>query len=176
MALSMSKRARRMERRHKKAGPASLNVTSLMDIFTLLVFFLLANSNEVDVLPSASIIQMPESISEQKPHETVVVMVTDDDILVHGETVMTTQAAMAGDGIIAPLRAALMEETARLVVADGSTPAAREVTIMGDKAIPFRLLKKVMATCTDAQYERISLAVTQKQNKAKARDQEASRT
>jgi biopolymer transport protein ExbD len=169
MALSMSKRAMRMERRHQKAGPASLNITSLMDIFTLLVFFLLANSNEVDVLPSASIIQMPESISEQKPHETVVVMVTDDDILVRGESVVSTLTAMADNApVIAPLRAALVEETARLVAPDGGEPAAREVTIMGDKAIPFRLLKKVMATCTDAQYERISLAVTQKQSKAGA--------
>src|SRR5262245_25484884 len=116
MALSMSKRAMRMERRHQKAGPASLNITSLMDIFTLLVFFLLANSNEVDVLPSASIIEMPESISEQKPHETVVVMVTDDDILVRGESVASTLTAMADDApVIAPLRAALVEETARLV-------------------------------------------------------------
>ena len=40
MALSMSKRALRMERRHQKAGPAHLNIVSLMDIFTLLVFFL----------------------------------------------------------------------------------------------------------------------------------------
>ena len=175
MALSMSKRALRMERRHKKAGPASLNITSLMDIFTLLVFFLLANSSDVEVLPSASIIQMPESLSEQKPHETVVVMVTDDDILVRGEPVVSTLAAMAGDGpVIEPLKAALAEETARLVVSDGAAPAAREVTIMGDRAIPFRLLKKVMATCTDAQYERISLAVTQRQGKAGA--QESSRT
>jgi biopolymer transport protein ExbD len=175
MALSMSKRALRMERRHEKAGPAHLNIVSLMDIFTLLVFFLLANSNDVEVLPSASIIQMPESVSEDKPRPTVVVMVTEDDILVRGESVVKTKAAMAGGGsVIAPLKAALVEEAARLIVTDGAAPEAREVTIMGDKEIPFHLLKKVMATCTEAAYERVSLAVMQKQVNVNAR--EASRT
>src|SRR5262245_53976655 len=161
----MSKRALRMEKRHQKAGPAHLNIVSLMDIFTLLVFFLLA-SNDTEVLPSTSIVKMPESVSEEKPRETVVVMVTDDDILVRGERVVTTKAALAGSApVIAPLKAALVDEASRLIVADGAAPEAREVTIMGDKAIPFRLLKKVMATCTDAAYERISLAVVQKEDK-----------
>jgi len=168
MALSMSKRALRMERRHQKAGPAHLNIVSLMDIFTLLVFFLLA-SNDTEVLPSASIVKMPESVSEQKPRETVVVMVTDDDILVRGELVVTTKAAMAGSAPVIPaLKAALVGEASRLIVDDGAAPEAREVTIMGDKAIPFRLLKRVMATCTDAAYERISLAVVQKETKVSA--------
>jgi biopolymer transport protein ExbD len=164
----MSKRALRMEKRHQKAGPAHLNIVSLMDIFTLLVFFLLA-SNDTEVLPSTSIVKMPESVSEQKPRETVVVMVTDDDILVRGEKVVTTRAALAGDAqVIAPLKAALVDEASRLIVSDGAAPEAREITIMGDKAIPFRLLKKVMATCTDAAYERISLAVVQKEDKVSA--------
>ena len=168
MALSMSKRALRMERRHQKAGPAHLNIVSLMDIFTLLVFFLLA-SNDTEVLPSTSIVKMPESVSEQKPRETVVVMVTDDDILVRGEKVVTTKAALAGtSSVIGPLKAALVDEASRLIVSEGAAPEAREVTIMGDKAIPFRLLKKVMATCTDAAYERISLAVVQKETKVSA--------
>jgi biopolymer transport protein TolR len=168
VALSMSKRALRMERRHQKAGPAHLNIVSLMDIFTLLVFFLLA-SNDTEVLPSTSIVKMPESVSEQKPRETVVVMVTDDDILVRGEKVVTTKAALAdASPVIGPLKAALVDEASRLIVSEGAAPEAREVTIMGDKAIPFRLLKKVMATCTDAAYERISLAVVQKETKVSA--------
>jgi len=168
VALSMSKRALRMERRHQKAGPAHLNIVSLMDIFTLLVFFLLA-SNDTEVLPSTSIVKMPESVSEQKPRETVVVMVTDDDILVRGEKVVTTKVALAdASPVIGPLKAALVDEASRLIVSEGAAPEAREVTIMGDKAIPFRLLKKVMATCTDAAYERISLAVVQKETKVSA--------
>ena len=45
---------------------------------------------------------------------------------------------------------------------DDTDIAQREVTIMGDKEIPYSLLKKVMATCTQADYGMLSLAVLQK--------------
>ena len=38
----------------------------------------------------------------------------------------------------------------------------REVTIMGDRELPYSVLKKVMASCTEADYGKISLAVLQK--------------
>ena len=52
---------------------------------------------------------------------------------------------MAGNSAVIAPPAALAEEASRLIVNDGATPEARGVTIMGDEAIPFRLLKKVMA-------------------------------
>src|SRR5512138_1138557 len=94
--MKMSRRARRMERHHRRHGAAAgLNLVSLMDIFTILVFFLLVNSAEVELLPSTRAIELPESIAEQKPRETVVVMVTDTDILVQGERVASLQEALA---------------------------------------------------------------------------------
>jgi hypothetical protein len=34
---------------------------------------------------------------------------------------------------------------------------------MADKDIPYEILKKVMSTCTDADYGRLSFALTQKE-------------
>jgi biopolymer transport protein ExbD len=156
-------RAARMDRHHErnKKNPG-LNLVSLMDIFTILVFFLLVNSSEVQDLPSAKSIEMPESVSEQKPRETVVVLVSNDQILVQGVPVMAVADALAAEGnVIAPLAAAL-DDQARRLVRDESSAADREVTILGDKSVPYRLLRKVMATCTDADYGRVSLAVMQK--------------
>jgi biopolymer transport protein ExbD len=138
-----------------------------MDIFTILVFFLLVNSNDSQEVPSSKVIQMPESVADEKPRETVTVMVTADRILVQGREVATLAAADALDGgTIEALRAALDAEHARLIVAGSGEPAdddtPREVTIMGDKGTPFRVLKKVMATCTEADYTRVSLAVVQR--------------
>jgi len=39
---------------------------------------------------------------------------------------------------------------------------SKEVTILADKTIPFKVLKKIMSTCTGSGYGRISLAVIQK--------------
>ena len=164
MALH-SNRAKRMDRRHKRSkGATGLNLVSLMDIFTILVFFLLVNSAEVEVLPNAKDVQLPESIAEQKAEETVVILVSETEILVQGAPVITIEQAMAEDtNVLEPLKAALVSQNDRVLrrTADAEI-AQRAVTIMGDRDIPYRLLKKVMRTCSDADYGRISLAVPQK--------------
>lgn len=161
-------RAARMDRHHARHKKGTLNLVSLMDIFTILVFFLLVNSSDVEVLPNAKDVQLPESIAEQKARETVVVLVTDDELLVQGRVVARIPEIMARDGIIIPeLRAALVSQTDRVLREDAKDDIEnREVTIMGDKEIPYRLLKKVMATCTDADYGQLSLAVLQKTSEA----------
>lgn len=163
--MQMSARAKRMDRRHERAKKGgSLNLVSLMDIFTILVFFLLVNSSEVEVLPNAKDIQLPESIAEEKAKETVVVLIGDEDILVQGTPVARVSDVMQRSGNSIPeLKSALLNQNQRALRRENTDDVAnREVTIMGDKDIPYRLLKKVMATCTESDYGRISLAVLQK--------------
>ncbi|MDJ0757976.1 MAG: biopolymer transporter ExbD [Woeseiaceae bacterium] len=163
--MAKSARARRMDKHHKrnKAG-GGLNLVSLMDIFTILVFFLLVNSSDVEVLPNAKEVQLPESIAEQKAKETVVILIGDEDILVQGAPVAKVAEVMATKGNDIPeLRQALKSQNDRVLRREAQDDiAGREVTIMGDKDIPYRLLKKVMATCTESDYGQISLAVLQK--------------
>jgi len=162
-------RAARMRRHHerRKRG-AALNLVSLMDIFTILVFFLLVSSGEVESLPNPRDVRLPESTADTPSRETVVVLVTANEVLVQGERVARVADVLAGDEIVIPaLKAALEAQTARVIRADVAEDAAsREVTIMGDKALPYRLLKKIMATCTEADYGRVSLAVLQKTSDA----------
>ena len=160
-----SARAKRMEKHHKRnKGAGALNLVSLMDIFTILVFFLLVNSSDVQTLPNAKDMKLPESIAEKKPKENVVVLIGKTDILVQGEPVAKIADVMAIQGNDIPaLREALMSQNDRaLRRAAKEDVAGREVTIMGDKDISYRLLKKVMATCTASDYGQISLAVLQK--------------
>ncbi len=163
--MRQSARAQRMERRHergKKLG--SLNLVSLMDIFTILVFFLLVNSSDVQTLPNAKDIQLPQSIAEEKAKETVVILIGEEDILVQGTPIAKVDDVMRRKGNDIPeLRQALMAQSDRVLRREAQDDiAGREVTIMGDKDIPYRLLKKVMATCTESDYGQISLAVLQK--------------
>ena len=163
--MAKSARARRMDKHHKRnSAGGGLNLVSLMDIFTILVFFLLVNSSDVEVLPNAKEVQLPESIAEQKAKETVVILIGDEDILVQGSPVAKVADVMAKKGNDIPeLRQALKSQNDRVLRREAQDDiAGREVTIMGDKDIPYRLLKKVMATCTEADYGQISLAVLQK--------------
>ena len=163
--MKYADRAARMQRHHArhKRGVA-LNLVSLMDIFTILVFFLLVNSSDVEVLPNAKDVSLPESIAEAKARETVVVLVTNDQLLVQGQVVANIADVMSSSSLVIPgLKAALENQAGRaLRTGDAAREETREVTIMGDKEIPYRLLKKVMATCTDANYGQLSLAVLQK--------------
>ncbi|WP_206202970.1 biopolymer transporter ExbD [Thioalkalivibrio sp. XN8] len=159
--MNSSRRARRMEMHHKRRRGAPLSLVSLMDIFTILVFFLLVNSSDVQQLTTPKSIQMPESMAQQPPRETVVVTVGPESILVQGEVVaMTADVLAADDDLIPGLAAALEQLSARRLRADEGLPP--EVTILGDRELPYRLLRKVMVTCTRADYGRVSLAVVQR--------------
>ena len=163
--MATSARAKRMakhHRRHKADG--ALNLVSLMDIFTILVFFLLVNSSEVETLPNTKDLQLPESITEKKPRETVVILIGKSDIIVQGTPVAKIADVLGIKGNDIPaLRNALLAQNDRVLRRTAANEIERrEVTIMGDKDIPYRLLKKVMATCTGSDYGKISLAVLQK--------------
>jgi len=163
--MRKSVRAQRMERRHERGKKGvALNLVALMDIFTILVFFLLVNSSDVETLPNAKDIQLPQSIAEQKAKESVVILISEEDILVQGSPVAKVADVLKLKGNDIPqLRQALLSQNDRVMRRESQDDIAdREVTIMGDKDIPYRLLKKVMATCTMADYGRISLAVLQK--------------
>ncbi|MFB3124840.1 MAG: ExbD/TolR family protein [Woeseiaceae bacterium] len=163
--MHKSVRAQRMERRHERGKKGvALNLVALMDIFTILVFFLLVNSSDVETLPNAKDIQLPQSIAEEKAKESVVILISEEDILVQGSPVAKVADVLKLKGNDIPqLRQALLSQNDRVMRRESQDDIAdREVTIMGDKDIPYRLLKKVMATCTKADYGRISLAVLQK--------------
>jgi biopolymer transport protein ExbD len=159
-----SARAKRMAKHHKRNRGGALNLVSLMDIFTILVFFLLVNSSDVETLPNSKDLQLPESIAEEKAKESVVILIGEEQIMVQGKPVARVADVMQTQGNDIPaLREALKSQNDRVLRrAAQDDIAGREVTIMGDKDIPYRLLKKVMATCTASDYGQISLAVLQK--------------
>jgi biopolymer transport protein ExbD len=161
----MSNRAKRMlEHQVRNRADAELNLIPMIDILSVMVSFLLVYSTEVELLQNNKGIEMPQSISEQRPRLTVVVMLTKDDLFVQGERVASVNDIRASkDPIIAPLRAALKRPTVVNVAMTDKDIAEREITVMADKVIPYEVLKKVMTTCTDADYGRISFALTQKE-------------
>ncbi|HYC09865.1 MAG TPA: biopolymer transporter ExbD [Steroidobacteraceae bacterium] len=163
--MSMSNRALRMAQHHlRNRADAQLNLIPLIDILSVMVAFLLVYSTEVEVIQNSKGIEIPQSIAQTAPKQSVVVMVTKTDLFVQGEFITTIADIRAAPGpLVEPLRVALKRP---LLVGREMTErdiAQREITIMADKALPYDVLKRVMATCTDADYGRISLAVIQKE-------------
>ncbi|MEA3361707.1 MAG: biopolymer transporter ExbD [Thermodesulfobacteriota bacterium] len=157
-----SRRIRRMERSRKKTP--GLNLTSLMDVFTILVFFLLANSSSSEVLATPKTITLPDSIVEVKPRETVVIMVSPETILVQGEAVINTPELLTATTDSVPAIAERLGQLERNIIGISTKEIveSKEITVLADKTIPFRVLKKIMLTCTASGYGKISLAVIRK--------------
>jgi biopolymer transport protein ExbD len=147
-----------------RAKITKMNLTSLMDVFTILVFFLLVNSGSVELVEAPKNVKLPESQVETKPRETVVIFVSPDDVLVQGEIVARVDDILeAKAGTFDPLTSRLAELKGNIIGPSTLAVAGSlEVTILADRSVPFVVIRRIMTTCTDEGYENVSLAVIQK--------------
>jgi biopolymer transport protein ExbD len=160
--MKTSRRMTRLSRIRPKVS--AINLTSLMDVFTILVFFLVMNSG-TEVL-EASDVELPQSVIETKPVETVVINVGKDEVLVQGEPVARIADILAsGGGDIVPIMTRLAELQERVIgVRTQAVAQSTAITILADKSIPFAVVRQIMSSCTAQGYTRISLAVIQKES------------
>ena len=162
--MKLSPLAKRAQRHERNKSQLDLNLVSLIDIFIILIFFLMFNASGVEILPNTKAVKLPESTAEKSPKETVVVLVSGEDILVQGRKVASVSEVMnSGVEVIDALKAELEFHAGRQMIRkDKQEAAGKAVTILGDKEIPYQLLRKVMVTCARADYSNISFAVLQK--------------
>lgn len=160
--MRTTRRIKRMSRNRLKV--TKMNLTSLMDVFTILVFFLLVNSGSVEVMEAPKQVSLPESMVEEKPRETVVIFVSPEEVLVQGQPVAQIVDILESDSAtIAPITARLAEIRQRVLgPSTKSVAQSQEVTILADKSVPFTVIKRIMTTCTGEGYGQVSLAVIQK--------------
>lgn len=143
---------------------AELNLIPLIDVMSVMVAFLLIYSADVEVVQNTKGVEIPQSSAEARPQQTVLVMITKEHLFVQGDPVASiAEIRSAESATIEPLR----EVLSRPMLVDGAAAdpadAAREITVVADKSLPFDVVRKVMATCTAAAYGKISLAVIEKE-------------
>ncbi len=154
---------KRAERKSRNQTMVDMNLVSLIDVFTILIFFLLSNSGGVETLPSPKAVHLPESVAETSPRETVIVIVSASEIVVDGRKVAMVADVLGADGdLIEPLKAELDLQAGRQVIRKENEAQSKRLTIMGDKDIPYRLLRKIMFTSARANFSDVSFAVRQR--------------
>ena len=169
MISARLKRHRRMRSRGSRHGMPAL--IPMIDMLTILVVYLLVHAADYEILPNTKQIQIPQSVSETKPRETVTVLITKESIFVNGVTLASVASARAGDeAVIEPLRAVLRAEAAKERLAGRADQALPEVTVLADKDLPYRFVKKILSTCTAAEYGKVSLAVLERETGFKRPD------
>jgi biopolymer transport protein ExbD len=159
----MTPRERRAERRSRNQNMVDMNLVSLIDVFTILIFFLLSNSGGVETLPSPKAVKLPESVAQTQPRDTVVVVISGTEIIVDGRRIAMVDDVNKTEGdLIEPLKAELDLQANRQVIRKENEAKGRTLTIMGDKDIPYSLLRKVMFTGARANFSDVSFAVRQR--------------
>jgi biopolymer transport protein TolR len=169
--MSMLGRIRRRKDHHlSHREDAELNLIPLIDILSVMVAFLLVYSADVEIVQNTKGVQIPQSTAKAQPNQSVVVMITKDHVFVQGELVADmAQVRDPASPLIDPLRAVLERP---MIAAAGPAAeidvASREITVLADKSLPYEVVRKVMATCTAADYGKISLAVLEKETPVNA--------
>jgi biopolymer transport protein ExbD len=161
-------RGRRRRWANRFHGHTGLSLTSLMDILTCLLFFVLKSfvaGGEATVPPPG--LTLPASTAERPQTTSMVVAIQKDAIFLGGERVASVQEAMASNQmLIAPLAErvkAAREQMDGIALRRGKMPSATHlVTIQGDTDIEFRVLQKVMYTLDQGGFPDIALAVIKK--------------
>jgi biopolymer transport protein TolR len=159
--MKQSMRAKRMSRQHKRNnGKSKLSLVSLMDIFTILVFFLMLNASDVQVLQKTDSVKLPDSIADTPAKETLLLMVSRNQVLLQGKLIVDTQTLIAQEAnTIDTLIAELDYHTNRKTGLSDEAKLSQAITVMGDSSIPYVVLKRIMQSCAQAGYTNIALAV-----------------
>lgn len=154
---------KRAARKARNQSGLDMNLVALIDIFTILIFFLMSSTG-IEVLTNSRAVKLPLSTTEKTPRQTIVVAVSDTDIVVDGRKVASVAEAIAQQGDLIPgLKEELDLLASRQVIGGvDKNGASKAVTIMGDKNIPYSLLRKVMYTSARANFSEIAFAVQRK--------------
>ena len=157
---TLTARERRTEHRARKGATMDMNLVALIDVFTILIFFLLSSAAGVETLVSPKAVNLPLAMAEKAPKQTVLLVVAGDDILVDGRRIASVAQVMAAsDDLIPTLKAELDVLATRQAVRAENKADQQAVTIMADKQMPYSLLRKMMVTCARANYADVSFAV-----------------
>lgn len=159
-------RLKRQQRKARGGGEAKLNITSMMDMFTIILVFLLKSfSTEGQLVTPATGLTLPSSSVERTAKEALAVKISDNNIVVEDRLVVNPkkyqEVLKQKDFMIAELQTVLSEfaEEARKSSEMFGKEFSGEITIQGDVGVPYSILTRVMYTCGQSGYPVMNLIV-----------------
>ncbi len=143
-----------------KDKKVTLNLTSMIDMFTILVVFLLKSySAEGQLITISDSLTLPQSVSAETVELNLDIVVSRDVILVDGDPVYEIGEQLIDGSPIPLLVDRLSDHMEYTLASRGNTGEDMEINIQADVATPALLLQKVMASCGAAGYVTQNLAV-----------------
>ncbi|MBL8027988.1 MAG: biopolymer transporter ExbD [Fibrobacteres bacterium] len=150
------------------ASVPKVQLTSLVDIMTILLVFLLKSfSAEGEIVTTSSGLTLPASTAQKKPELALKISISNNDVMLEGLKIVNIEEMMKTDDILIPELEAVLSERRRQteLIAKNSTNVTfkGDVMIEADKKIPYKILQKIMYTCGQTGYSNFSLLVLKKE-------------
>jgi biopolymer transport protein TolR len=159
----MTAAEKRAHRRAKRGAHMDMNLVALIDVFTILIFFLLSSSG-VETLISPKAVDLPIASVEKEPEPAVLLVVSGDDIIVDGRRVASVaEIEKSATDVIPALEAELKLLGQRTAVLEVNKTEQQAVTIMADRQMPYSVLRKLMVSCARASFADVRFAVRKKE-------------
>jgi biopolymer transport protein ExbD len=147
----------------RRIQPIELNITALLDMFTIILIFLIINYSAVSYeLKTSGLLDFPKSYSQKKPTAVLNIVVDKQNIIVDGLVVAKHKNGTVDNEIIddngyriIPLYNALLrysERTKYIASMNKKVQSEGKIILQMDKDIPFYLLRQVMYTAGQAEY------------------------
>ena len=158
-----------MARRNVKKDRSTLNITSMMDMFTIVLVFLLKNfATEGNLMTSADNLILPVSAKSESPEEVSLTIVVDPDwVLVDNQQIMKTPDVRKQDTLnLEPINAILKEKRAEeeeAAMAGLTTASTGKIVLQFDKNMEYDIVTKMVATCGYSGYRNVKFAVTKRE-------------
>jgi biopolymer transport protein ExbD len=177
--MKISQIRRQKRKQALRSNTARLTLTSLIDIFTLLVCFLLVGFQGEAQIPSIKGLMLPISSSYAPPESSLTLVVTPTEIRINEKLVQSlvatpkaapaaaeTAASVSEESFYSPLAFVLSQEAKKFKptqIVNGSPE--RTVIILADQNIPYSTLHQIMIVCSQQHFGRISFAVNKEASK-----------
>jgi len=162
----------RIKKHQTSAGQGKLNLNSMMDMFTIILLFLLKTySTEGQLISPSQQLTLPKSNIEKPPEVGLDLIVSKRNIIVNNELVANlddvrnNKSGVMENGIIQPLaeRLRFYAQKAKKMEVDYGVKFSGKVTIQGDIDLQYSDIMKVMRTCGLSDHPNMRLVVYRKE-------------
>lgn len=145
----------------EKGGTFRPQLTSLVDIMVILLFFLIQSfSVEGNLVTPSTDLELPLSDASKSPQPHCNLHITQTQVLVDDEVIVTNQKIASSEEFLIPELFKMMKAQA---VKNNDSLSKGKLLIQADKEIPFSIVKKVMFTCSKAGFDDFKVLVVQEE-------------
>jgi biopolymer transport protein ExbD len=166
----------RLRRKKRSRGEQKMNITSMMDMFTIILVFLLKSySSQGQLVTPNDDLKIPDSNVKKSPVNSIELAVsyktdkkdTSGMIMVEGKPIMSVKEMMRIDGYLVPALQEVLQKystEARAMAEQLSQEFKGDIVIQGDQELPYMVLTKLMYTCGQSGFPNMNLLVYKKEN------------